>query len=347
MNPRAQMRKPMTLEDHQSSRLVVDPLHLFDCCLVSNGAVAVIMTTAERATHLRQPPVYVGPPRRPRRETTSARGREPGHRDRREAGGRAGVRAWPASRATTSTSSSCTTATRTPCSSRSRTTASARRARAARSSRTASSAPAARCPTTRAAGSSRRYYMWGFTPLSEAVIQARGQAGERQVAKNDIVLGERQRRRPQLSLDDDPEQACRLTRRSSPLRPVPVPDEASAPFFEGAARGELMLQRCRACGAFMWPVKPRCVECFSGDVEWARGERPRRALQLRRRAPAISGLRGAVRRRHGGDARRRPLQHERRRRGSGRARDRDAARGRVRAGLGRCRRPEVQAGDMS
>jgi hypothetical protein len=52
-------------------------------------------------------------------------------------------------------------------------------------------------------------------------------------------------------------------------RPVPTPDEASAPFFAGAARGELMLQRCRSCGAFMWPVKPRCVECFSGDVEWA------------------------------------------------------------------------------
>jgi uncharacterized OB-fold protein len=52
-------------------------------------------------------------------------------------------------------------------------------------------------------------------------------------------------------------------------RPVPVPDEASAPFFEGAARGELMLQRCRACGAFMWPVKSRCVECFSPEVEWS------------------------------------------------------------------------------
>ena len=52
-------------------------------------------------------------------------------------------------------------------------------------------------------------------------------------------------------------------------RPVPVPDEASAPFFEGAARGELMLQRCAACEAFMWPVKARCVECFSGDVNWA------------------------------------------------------------------------------
>ena len=45
-------------------------------------------------------------------------------------------------------------------------------------------------------------------------------------------------------------------------------DEASAPFFEGAARGELMLQRCGSCGAFMWPVKPRCVECFSDAVEW-------------------------------------------------------------------------------
>jgi uncharacterized OB-fold protein len=51
-------------------------------------------------------------------------------------------------------------------------------------------------------------------------------------------------------------------------RPVPVPDEHSAPFFEGAARGELMLQRCRSCGAFMWPVRARCVECFSNEVEW-------------------------------------------------------------------------------
>jgi uncharacterized protein len=53
------------------------------------------------------------------------------------------------------------------------------------------------------------------------------------------------------------------------LRPVPVPDEASASFFDGAAKGELMLQRCGSCGAFMWPVKPRCVECFSADVDWA------------------------------------------------------------------------------
>ena len=46
MNPRAQMRKPMTMEDYHASRWVVEPLHLLDCCLVSNGAVAVIVTSA-------------------------------------------------------------------------------------------------------------------------------------------------------------------------------------------------------------------------------------------------------------------------------------------------------------
>jgi uncharacterized protein len=59
-------------------------------------------------------------------------------------------------------------------------------------------------------------------------------------------------------------------------KPVPVPDEASAPFFAGALAGRLMLLRCRACGTFMSPtaylrvpVRPRCVRCFSADIGWA------------------------------------------------------------------------------
>src|SRR6202042_2053672 len=59
LNPLAQMRAPITLEDHQTPRLVADPLHLLDCCLVSNGGIAVIVTTAERAAGLAQPPVHV------------------------------------------------------------------------------------------------------------------------------------------------------------------------------------------------------------------------------------------------------------------------------------------------
>jgi len=59
MNPQAVMRKPITVEDHQNSRFICDPLHLLDYCLINDGGVAWIMTTPERAKDLRKPPVYV------------------------------------------------------------------------------------------------------------------------------------------------------------------------------------------------------------------------------------------------------------------------------------------------
>jgi acetyl-CoA acetyltransferase len=51
--------KPITLEDHQASRMIVDPLHLLDCCQESDGAVALVVVSAERARDLRQRPAYV------------------------------------------------------------------------------------------------------------------------------------------------------------------------------------------------------------------------------------------------------------------------------------------------
>jgi acetyl-CoA acetyltransferase len=59
LNPDAMYRDPISVEDVIGSRLIADPLHLLDCCVVSDGGGAVIMTTAERARDLRQPPVYV------------------------------------------------------------------------------------------------------------------------------------------------------------------------------------------------------------------------------------------------------------------------------------------------
>ena len=59
LNPGAQMRDPITLQDYHRSRWVVWPFHLLDCCQVSDGAAALIVTSAERARNLRQPPVYV------------------------------------------------------------------------------------------------------------------------------------------------------------------------------------------------------------------------------------------------------------------------------------------------
>lgn len=51
-------------------------------------------------------------------------------------------------------------------------------------------------------------------------------------------------------------------------KPLPVPDEHSAPFFEATLRGELLLQHCTACGRWMWPVRFRCIDCMGDTVEW-------------------------------------------------------------------------------
>jgi acetyl-CoA acetyltransferase len=58
-NSNAIMRDPITVEDHQASRWIVDPLRLLDCCLISDGAVAVIVTSPERARSLAKPPVLL------------------------------------------------------------------------------------------------------------------------------------------------------------------------------------------------------------------------------------------------------------------------------------------------
>jgi acetyl-CoA acetyltransferase len=59
LNPRARFRDPLTVEDVLASPLQVSPLHLLDCCLVTDGAGAFVMTSAERARSLPKPPVYV------------------------------------------------------------------------------------------------------------------------------------------------------------------------------------------------------------------------------------------------------------------------------------------------
>ena len=90
MNPRAQMQKPMKLEDYHASRWVVEPLHLFDCCLVSNGGVAVIVTSAERARDLKQPPVYMLGFGQAAPGDNQRAGREPGiHTGAKRSGGHA------------------------------------------------------------------------------------------------------------------------------------------------------------------------------------------------------------------------------------------------------------------
>ena len=59
-NPQAMMYgRPLTLEDHQNSRMIADPLHLYDCCLETDGGAAVIVTTPDRARQLKHKPVFI------------------------------------------------------------------------------------------------------------------------------------------------------------------------------------------------------------------------------------------------------------------------------------------------
>jgi acetyl-CoA acetyltransferase len=59
-NPHAQMRKPITLEDHQSSRLITEPLRLLDCAPFTDGGGAFVVTSVERAKDLKAAPLISG-----------------------------------------------------------------------------------------------------------------------------------------------------------------------------------------------------------------------------------------------------------------------------------------------
>jgi acetyl-CoA acetyltransferase len=186
-NPLAQMRTPITLRDHQESRWVAEPLHLLDCCLVSNGAIAVIVTGADWARDLRRPPVHLW---------GWGQG-HPGHR--RERGSDWGLTTGAA----TSGPIAMKMAGITPadvdvcqlydcytytvlvsledygfC------------AKGEGGAFAASGAlgPGGALPTNTGGGQLSAYYMWGMTPVSEAVIQARGDGGERQAAAHDVIL---------------------------------------------------------------------------------------------------------------------------------------------------------------
>ena len=187
MNPQAQMRKPITLADYHASRWIVEPLHLFDCCLVSNGGVAVIVTSSERARELRQPPVYMrgfgqcapGDPGRVEREPAIHTGAaKAGEIALRQAGiDLVDVDVLELYDCYTYTVL-VTLEDYGFCD----------KGEGGAFVADGKLAPGGSLPCNTGGGQLSSYYMWGFTPLAEGVIQARGQGGERQVDKHDHVL---------------------------------------------------------------------------------------------------------------------------------------------------------------
>ncbi len=187
MNPWAQMRTPLTLEDHQHSRYIAEPLHLFDCCLVSNGGVAVIITSVERAKSLKQPPVYVWGMGQGAPGDNQRTDREPGvYTGARQSGAKALKMAdIQLSNIDICELYDCYTYTVLVtledygfC----------KKGDGGTFVSDGKLGPGGSLPTNTGGGQLSAYYMWGMTPLSEAVVQARGQGGDRQVQKNDLIL---------------------------------------------------------------------------------------------------------------------------------------------------------------
>jgi acetyl-CoA acetyltransferase len=187
LNPAAQLRDPITLADHQASRWIVEPFHLLDCCLVSNGGIAVIVTTAERAAALAQPPVHVlgwaqsHPGRYLRRNpdfglVSGAAIAGPAALDmaRRDLADVDVVELYDCYTFTVLLTLEdygfCP------------------KGEGGAFVASGVLGPGGKLPLNTGGGQLSSYYMWGMTPLSEAIIQTRGQGGARQSSTHDVVL---------------------------------------------------------------------------------------------------------------------------------------------------------------
>jgi len=187
LNPRAQFREPISLDDYRASRWIAEPFRLLDCCVVSNGGIAVIVTSAERARELRQPPVQVLGWAQAHPGRYLLRNEDLGLRTGAAQSGPAALRMAGVTLDDVDVLElyDCYTFTVLLtledygfC----------EKGEGGPLVESGVLGPGGKLKVNTGGGQLSSYYLWGMTPLSEAVIQARGQAGERQAEDHDVVL---------------------------------------------------------------------------------------------------------------------------------------------------------------
>ena len=62
-----------------------------------------------------------------------------------------------------------------------------------------------------------------------------------------------------------------MSKDRAALRPLPLADPASQPYWDACARRELRLQRCEACSEVRFPPQPQCPACASPEATWQPG----------------------------------------------------------------------------
>jgi acetyl-CoA acetyltransferase len=180
-NPLATMREPLDLAGYHASPWIVEPFHILDCCLVSNGAICVIVSAAEQARDLARPPVYVRGFAQAHQLEWDDTAPSLAQRSSAAAFQMAGCKAGDIR---TAQIYDCYTFTVIAtledygfC----------KRGEGGAFAASGALGPGGALPTNTGGGMLSAYYMWGMTPVSEAVIQARGDGGERQVDRADLV----------------------------------------------------------------------------------------------------------------------------------------------------------------
>jgi acetyl-CoA acetyltransferase len=184
LNPAAQLHdQPLTLEDYHRSRWIVEPFHLFDCCLVSNGGCAVVVTSAERARAAKRAPVYIW-------------GMGQGHlggdpADTLASG--AVLAKEPAFRMAEVTLRDVDVVELYDCYTFTvlvtlEDYGFCKKGEGGPFVVEHVTGPGGKLALNTGGGQLSSFYMWGMTPVSEAVIQLRGEGGARQVPAHDVAL---------------------------------------------------------------------------------------------------------------------------------------------------------------
>ena len=174
---------PMTMQDYHSSRWVVEPFHLYDCCLVSNGGCAVIVTSAERAKSLQKPPVYLlgmgqGHPGGDPMDTLLSGAPIAKETAFKMADVKLGDFQFAQLYDCYTFTVLVTLEDYGFC----------KKGEGGPFVADGKTGPGGSIPVNTGGGQLSSFYMWGMTPISEAVIQIRGEGGKRQLPKHELGL---------------------------------------------------------------------------------------------------------------------------------------------------------------